>query len=169
MEDGERPGRDAHPGYTVFTPEKEERFIKLLESGHTAARAATMCRIHRRTAYLHREVNAWFRGAWDEAVKIRTEVLEEEAFRRAVKGVQEPVYHLGNVTGTVRKYSDTLLIFLLKASDPGRYRDNMRIEHTGAEGGPMEVKVDDARGKLIARFAAIAARREEGSISDEPE
>lgn len=61
--------------------------------------------------------------------------LEAEARRRAMDGVDEPVYHKGEVVGHVRKYSDTLLIFLLKAHRPHKYRDNYKIEH----GGQVEV------------------------------
>ncbi len=75
-----------------------------------------------------------FRAAEEQAI----EMLELEARRRAHDGVEEPVYHLGKVVGHVRKYSDTLLIFLLKAARPEIYRD--RYELSGPKGGPVPVK-----------------------------
>jgi hypothetical protein len=39
------------------------------------------------------------------------------------------VFYQGIQTATVRKYSDTLLIFLLKGRKPERYRE--RVEHSG--------------------------------------
>lgn len=33
---------------------------------------------------------------------------------------------------TVNKYSDTLAIFLLKAHDPDKYRENVKVEHSGS-------------------------------------
>ncbi len=36
--------------------------------------------------------------------------------RRAVDGVDEPVYQGGKKVGSITRYSDTLLIFLLKAN-----------------------------------------------------
>jgi hypothetical protein len=42
---------------------------------------------------------------------------------------------------TVARVSDTLLIFLLKAKRPQVYRDNAVVEHTGAGGGPLEIRV----------------------------
>lgn len=85
------------------------------------------------------------------------ERLEAEARRRAAVGVEKPVLYAGNQVLvedtsqppgpdgrrpkkllTEREYSDILLIFLMKGLAPQKYRDNYRIEHTGAEGGPVE-------------------------------
>ena len=64
--------------------------------------------------------------------------LEDEAIRRAREGVDEPVFYKGEHCGNVRRYSDTLLIFMLKARKPDVYRKRASIEHTGANGGPLE-------------------------------
>lgn len=57
-----------------------------------------------------------FARAWDAALEAATDVLEKEAVRRAVQGVDEPVYQGGKQVGSITRYSDTLLIFLLKAN-----------------------------------------------------
>ena len=49
------------------------------------------------------------------------DALEDEAIRRAREGVVEPVFQAGLHCGNVRKYSDLLLIFLLKSRRPHRY------------------------------------------------
>jgi hypothetical protein len=54
------------------------------------------------------------------------DVLLAEARRRAIEGVEEPIMHQGQVVTTVRRYSDLLLIFLLKSArrrdfDPSGY------------------------------------------------
>ena len=41
--------------------------------------------------------------------------------RRAREGVEEPVFQGGLCCGHVRRYSDLLLIFLLKSRRPHRY------------------------------------------------
>ena len=51
----------------------------------------------------------------------KMQALEDEAFRRAVKGVIKPVMSAGKVVAEVRRYSDTLLMFLLQAYDPETY------------------------------------------------
>lgn len=49
--------------------------------------------------------------------------LEDEARRRAMDGVEKPVFYQGSQCGVIRDYSDTLLMFLLKNGLPDKYRD----------------------------------------------
>ena len=70
-----------------------------------------------------------FNTAVQEAREIGKEpyrdVLTEEAHWRATGGTQEPVFYRGEIVATIRKYSDNLLMFLLKREDPS-YRDSYR-------------------------------------------
>lgn len=123
-------------GNSEVTPKKEwqSKFLKRLAETGNVSESCRKAKISRKHAYETRENDPDFAEEWDEALGIATETLEYEARRRAEKGVLEPVFYLGKKIGTVRKYSDTLLIFLLKAHKPDTYRDNSRIEHTGAGG-----------------------------------
>ncbi len=56
-------------------------------------------------------------GELDRAVA----ALESEAVRRALSGVQVPVFHQGRECGNTVKHSDQLLMFLLKTLKPERY------------------------------------------------
>jgi hypothetical protein len=47
--------------------------------------------------------------------------LESEAVRRALSGVEVPVFHQGRECGNTVKHSDQLLMFLLKTLKPSRY------------------------------------------------
>lgn len=112
-----------------LTPKKEwqKPFIqRLSETGNVSA-ACRKAQISRVRAYELRNEDEVFRAAWDEALVMATEALELEARRRA-EGFPEPIYYNGKKIGIVRRYSDTLLIFLLKAHDP-KYRDNIKIDH----------------------------------------
>jgi hypothetical protein len=84
---------------------------------------------------------------WDDAIEAGADVLEAEAWRRAVEGVERPIVSGGKVVTTVREYSDTLLIFLLKGRRPEKYA---RFEVSGANGGPIAVKTDDSPERLAA-------------------
>jgi hypothetical protein len=53
--------------------------------------------------------------------------LEREARRRAVEGTEKPVYQGGELVGTIREYSDTLLIFLMKGARPSKYRERVDV------------------------------------------
>ena len=65
---------------------------------------------------------------------------------------------------TVKKYSDTLLIFTLKAHDP-KYRDKQNIELTGKDGGAVQFN-DTEKATRIAALMALAKSRADGT--DEP-
>jgi hypothetical protein len=119
------------------TPQRRNKFLKALaESGivGVAIKAAGICRD---TAYLWRKDDSDFAQAWDEALEQATEKLEAEAYRRAHDGVLKPVFQNGQEVGQIREYSNTLLIFLLKAQRPEKYRDNAKVELSGPNNGPI--------------------------------
>lgn len=125
----EGPAPYAHdpPHFHEWSP----YFLLHLAWGGNVSAAARYARISRQTAYNHRESNSHFRAAWEEALEVATDRLEEEARRRAVEGVDEPVFYQGKEVARVRKYSDTLLIFLLKAHRPEKYRERYDVTTAG--------------------------------------
>lgn len=115
-----------------------------------------------------------FSKRYNIADKEADDAIEQEIHRRGIEGVDEPVIYKGEMQGvwiddagrpaaahvpgahltplTVKRYSDVLLIVRAKARMPSKYRD--RVEHTGADGGPIQV--EDARRKL---YDLIMAQR----------
>lgn len=76
-----------------------------------------------------------YKRAFLEAKEEAAEYLEGEARRRAVEGVEEPdgwwydkELNCFKPKGTIKRYSDTLLIFLMKGAMPDKYRE--RVENT---------------------------------------
>lgn len=111
---------------------KRAAFLKALEeNGGNITAACKTARYARQTAYEARERDPAFAKAWDEAVERGIDALEDEALRRAHNGTLKPVFYRGEKCGSVREYSDTLLIFMLKAKRPLKFRDNVAIEHSG--------------------------------------
>ena len=90
--------------------------------------------IGRSTLYEHRAKSRPFSAAWDAALDEAADVLEAEVRRRGMTGVLTAVYHRGKVVGRVRRYSDTLLIFLLKSVKPERFDDQARLRKLAAAG-----------------------------------
>lgn len=128
---------------TKPTPKKGAKFLKqLVETGGNVSLAASLAGINRQYTYQVRKDNDAFAAAWDEAIEEGTENLEQEAYRRAMYGCNEPVYQGGNLVGHIQRYSDTLTIFLLKARRPEKYRERQSIEHSGPGGGPIQTEVD---------------------------
>lgn len=118
--------RKAKPKNTTkATPKKGERFLAALRKTGNVTQAAKAERVDRVTAYTWRNNDEEFAKQWDEALEEATDLLELEARRRAQDGTPEPVYHRGQQVGTVQKYSDTLLIFLLKAHRPNKFKDRV--------------------------------------------
>jgi hypothetical protein len=94
------------------------------------SRAAQVAGICRRSHYEWLASDATYAAAFQASGVEAIQVLEDEANRRAVEGVKEPVYQGGKLVGEVQRYSDTLLIFLLKGALPDKYRDNFKIDST---------------------------------------
>lgn len=122
------------------TPKKRPRWAKaflaeLAKSGNVRG-ACEAVQIGRRTVYDLRESDPAFAADWERAQEEAADLLEAEARRRALEGVEEPVFGgLGygrgsGEIGRVRKYSDTLLIFLLKGAKPETYRERSETKHT---------------------------------------
>lgn len=68
-----------------------------------------------------------FAAAFTAAKISFAESLEEEAHRRAVIGVRKPVYYKGEEVGATQEFSDQLLITLLKANLPDKYRERIDL------------------------------------------
>ena len=141
-----------------LTPEKLVAFCAVLAETCQVRKACAAVDISPYTAYKWRKEMPEFAEQWDEALAAGKFVLESEAHRRAFEGTDKPVFHNGEQCGTVREYSDTLAIFLLKAHDPAKYRENTRMELTGADGGPVQLD-DNAAAARLAKLMALAQQR----------
>jgi hypothetical protein len=134
----------AGPARANRTPKKRRdwkiAWLQAFERELTVSAACKAAKVGRTTAYDARQTDAAFAQAWDDLEAQTTDTMEREGYRRGVEGVDRDVYHQGEVVGKERQFSDTLLIFMLKARKPEVYRDNARIEHTGAAGGPIQVE-----------------------------
>lgn len=124
------------------TPVREKRFLAALARGVSVGGAASEAGLSRSTAYDWRAADADFAARWDAALEEGTDALEDEARRRALLGVETPVHYGGKAVGEIRKFSDALLMFLLRARRPETYRERATTEPTGRGGGPDETVHD---------------------------
>lgn len=104
-------------------PKWQPTFLTALSSVGKITDACKIAGVSRMTAWRHKTSDPDFAKQWADAEQQAADVLEAEAWRRAHDGVEEPVYYKGEICGTVRKYSDLLLIFLLKGIRPEKYRE----------------------------------------------
>lgn len=130
---------------TRKTAKKEawrDSFLAALAAVGNVSEAAKAAGVSRAFVYTERKADPAFAALWDDALDGAADVMEREAFRRAVEGVDEPVFQQGQEIGTIRKYSDTLLIFLLKGARPNKYRERQDVTQSGAV--TIKVVYDDA-------------------------
>lgn len=112
------------------------KFILELERHGNATRALKVSRAARGWVYRWRQKDAEFHDAFEEARTCGSEILKDEAWRRAHDGVQQAVWYQGEGVGFVQKYSDTLLMFLIKQADPS-FREHFLIDHGNANSRPF--------------------------------
>lgn len=114
---------------------KQVLFLAAFAEVGTITHAALAAGVDRQTHYNWLEADEAYAKAFVDAEGMAADTLEHEARRRACDGVDEPVFYEGKKVATVRKYSDTLLIFLLKGARPEKFRD--RHELSGPGGKPL--------------------------------
>lgn len=109
-------------GWTVAA---QESFIGVLADTGSVTQAAMEVNMSPTSCYrLRRSADGRaFAAAWDAAVQTASMRLVDLAFDRAVNGSPEPVFDReGNRVGQRVRYNDRLLMFLLRAHQPDRYR-----------------------------------------------
>lgn len=141
-------------GTDLIRHAKKRAFLEAFATTGIIGAAAEAAGIHRSTHYDWLDTDPDYATEFHHAELAAAEALETEARRRAVDGVDEPVFYEGQVVGTKRRYSDTLLIFMMKGAMPHKYRE--RFEHSGPDGGPIEVSSPLER--LLGALAQIESR-----------
>jgi hypothetical protein len=104
------------------TKDLQKEVIAAFEETGNITAACKKVRVPRRTFYNWLKKPA-FEKMYNEALPMALGVLEDEARRRAVDGTLKPVFYKGQPVGKIREYSDTLLIVLLKAHAPAKYKE----------------------------------------------
>ena len=145
-------------------------FLRSLATNDNVSRACRIVGIARSTAYDARDRDERFREAWDESVVLSADVFDENLHRWSTIGV--PVRKVvtttttdrqGNVTETrvveteSAERSAQIAIFYARARWPEKYRPE-RHEHTGADGGPIQLAaVDQLDAQLVQATAELEA------------
>lgn len=99
-----------------------DRFLKRLRNTGNVRLSCEAADVPRSTAYRWRDKWSTFADEWDEALDDACDILEAEAWKRAIE-----------------EGSDRLLMFLLKAHRRDKYGDHMRQEISGPDGEPFTV------------------------------
>lgn len=128
--------------------QKKRAFLAAFAEVGNITRAAELAGVARKMHYDWMEKDPDYPALFREADQQACDRLEQEARRRAVEGVNKPVFYKGDECGVIREYSDTLLIFLLKGAMPEKYKERQQTELTGKDGGPVSIKSETDLSKL---------------------
>ena len=101
------------------------------------------------TFYHWLRTDAEFKEAYSNSNEIVVGLMEDEAKRRGIEGVEEPVFYKGVECGTIRRYSDQLLITLLKAHAPEKYRNNIQADITSKGESISKIIIEDVTGDSV--------------------
>lgn len=106
-------------------------FLEAMRRMPNVTAACKLLGIDRTTPYRYRETNKDFESAWKDAESEGCDTLEAAAWHRAVDGTPRPIYQGGEKVGEETVYSDSLMITLLKAHKPNKYRERVSAEIKG--------------------------------------
>ena len=114
-----RPRKDG------WTPQRQQDFIACLAETGCVQRAASHAGMTVQSCYRLRRAPGGenFAAAWDVALHHAARLLLDVAFERAFNGTEEPVFdHHGQHIGRRMRHSERLMMFLLRAYMPERFR-----------------------------------------------
>jgi len=159
----DRCGRHPHDDSSDSSRTRVERWdrdewLQAFRDLGMVSKACEAIGISRQTAYVERQRNEDFAIAWADVEEETTEEMEREAYRRAVEGVEEPMVSAGVHVTSVRKYSDRLLEFMLKARRPEKYRDRVDVKHSGTVERRVKVDLSKLSDEEIEALEQLAAK-----------
>lgn len=151
-------------------PDRDLVFVTALAQGRSVQGACDASGFARSTAYERRANDVAFAAAWDAAYEAGSDVLEDEVRRRAIEGVEKGIYHAGKRIAVERQYSDTMLIFMLKARRPEKYRERFEVKNNDDTSDLTDKQLQARLLSVIGRDArlieALIAALQSGAIDD---
>jgi hypothetical protein len=125
-------------------------FLDGFEQSGRVDKACKLAGISRTTAYRHRQSDEDFALAWHDIEEAVTDAMEREAWRRSTEGVDKPIFYRGEQIATVKEFSDPLMMFMLRARNPAKYREQFDFKHSGRVEVPTgpdlsKLSLDEAR------------------------
>lgn len=135
---------DVGPPVAERSYKARKKFLDALAKGYSISRAADEADRSVGAMRTWKREDPNFAQDWDDAIEAGTDRLEDRARDRAMRD------------------SDQLMVVLLKARRPDKFRERTSVEHSGS------VKLEGSRDKLRARLAALHERRGQGGVPQQP-
>lgn len=126
------------------TKEAMDTVLRILKSGGSITDACQAVNISHAALRYWRINDNMFDEACREAFDMRTDEIETIFYDRAINGVQQEVYHDGEMVGTKTIHDNGLLTKALVARRPEVWANQTRkVEITGKDGGDIKVVTID--------------------------
>jgi hypothetical protein len=135
---------------------RKMRFLDAIAECGNIKRSAFAVGISRDTHYEWLRTDPAYAEEYATARDEANDELEAEAWRRARWGTSRPVYQMGMLVGYTQEYSDPLLIQLLKAHLPEKYRD--RVEQSGTVRHESERDLTKLTDEELAQYRALLVK-----------
>ena len=120
-----------------------ERALALLTAYAESCNIREACRkakVNHKTHYRWLEKYHKYADSFKQTQQRAAEYLESVAVERATVGTSEIVFYQGQPCGTVQRYSDGLMQFLLRGAMPAKY--GAKTEISGPQGQPIQAKIE---------------------------
>ena len=141
--------------------------LKALElNAYNVVLASEIANVPRQTYYGWMKTDEQFAAAAEQVQIDSGAMIDAEIDRRGRIGVVEDVWHDGAPVGTVREFSDSLLIARAKAHPELRnaYRDRTSIEHSGNIGGRDTDEVEKLLTEIETNVKAKSLRTNDTQV-----
>lgn len=115
--------------FRKLTP-KQKKFLNAFPTNLTINATCRRTGIDKRTHFYAMQKSPGYAQCFEALKEYVVLAMEDEAVRRATKGITEDVFYQGTKCGTKKVYSDGLLMFMLKAARPDVYRERVTMDTT---------------------------------------
>ena len=160
------PSLEADLADLALEPSQLAFLYSFIVTGGHVRRAAEAARINRATHYRWLAGSTNYAAGFARVKPLAAQVLLDAAIERAVHGVEEPVWHKGELCGTQLKYSDTLMALLLKGEFPEKYATERKEVKAGNLTGEV-LRIDPGREVLSdQKLSALLALADKALEAD---
>lgn len=146
--------------YTFLTPLLTDLFLEGVCRTNNVTQVCAEMNVSRMMIYAMKAQDPVFRQRLYDAQTIGIDSWEDAAATRAFNGVDRKVFHQGIQIDTVKDYSDSIAITMLRGAKPERYAT--RTDNTTVVGGSIGVNLetlsdDELNEKINKRLSALGS------------
>lgn len=143
-----------------------QRYLDALADSGVRSTAAKAVGLNPVTIYRRSQSDPEFAAVEAEAMELAADKLEEEARRRALEGVTNIKYTKDGESYEETRFSDTLMVFLLKGARPDKFADRQKSELSGPGGRAIDMTDTSMAARIASIIDAARQRKAQGDKID---